>query len=523
VRRVVGNDGLQDHTRSGEDEDMNQNIYQIKVTLQHCHSPIWRRIQVKGDINLEKLHDVLQIAMGWSNSHLHGFRVGRISYGEPDPHFPDDTDDATDERDIRLDKIVTEGGTFIYEYDFGDSWEHEIKVEKILSVEPGAHYPICLAGERACPPEDCGGVPGYDYLLEALSDPANPKYAELLEWIDEDFDPEAFDLDAVNAALGSDETDSIPPAPAYADEQLAQMGSAALLELMIHDEDRVPRNVIDECARRGDEMVELLRGLLSNADNWDDEATLGEWWRLLHAVMILGLIPSARAGLLLIDFMRSMSHADDHDLLDWLAGYWPAFFQNKPETVFSSLRDLCEDRSLDWYIRTNATDAVIAAAQRHSEPALEHALDWLAMIAGDEQEDWDLRLCCGNTLLNFPRARNRTLLDDLAARQSGWGMHFSADEVQKTYREMKDQPEWERFNNPWQFYDPEAIEHRRQRWSAQIMATETMVNEQDELDEVDWIGADDVWAPYIREIPKIGRNDPCPCGSGKKYKKCCLQ
>jgi len=230
------------------------------------------------------------------------------------------------------------------------------------------------------------------------------------------------------------------------------------------------------------------------------------------------LIPSARAGLLLIDFMRSMSHADDHDLLDWLAGYWPAFFQNKPETVFSSLRDLCEDRSLDWYIRANATDAVIAAAQHRSESALEHALDWLARIAADEQEDWDLRLCCGNTLLNFPRARNRALLDDLAVRQSGWGVHFSADEVQKIYREMNEQPEWERFKNPWQFYDPEAIEHRRQRWSA-----ETMVNKQDELDEADWIGADDVWAPYIREIPKIGRNDPCPCGSGKKYKKCCLQ
>lgn len=491
---------------------MSQNIYQIKVTLYHSHPPIWRRIQIKGDIKLEKLHDVLQIAMGWSNSHLHVFRVGRISYGEPDPHFPDDT---IDERDIRLDKIVTKGDTFIYEYDFGDSWEHEIKVEKILSVESGTHYPVCLAGERACPPEDCGGFPGYDRLLEALSDPVNPKYTELLEWIDEDFDPEIFDLDAVNVALSSSETDLIPPAPIYADEQLASLDSVALLELMIHDEDRVPRNVIDECARRGDGMVELLNDLLSDADNWNGEATLGEWWRLLHAVMILGLMPSARAGLLLIDFMQSMSRAEDDGLQDWLSGYWPALFQNKPETVFSPLRDLCEDRSLDWYIRVNATDAVIAAAQYRSESALEHALDWLASISADEQEDWDLRLCCGNTLLNFPRARHRALLDDLAAQQSGWGLHFSADEVQKAYREIKDQPEWERFKNPWQFYDAEAIEHRRQRWEQEILA--------DQEKEDNWIGADDAWASYIREIPKVGRNDPCPCGSGKKYKKCCLQ
>jgi len=207
--RVVGSNGLQDHTKSGEDEVMSQNIYQIKVTLQDSHPSIWRRIQVNSDINLGKLHEVLQIAMGWSNSHLYGFRVGLICYSEPDPHFPDDTIDG---RDIRLDEIVIEGDTFIYDYDFGDSWEHEIQIEKILSAEPGAHYPLCLAGERACPPEDCGGVPGYDYLLEALSDPTNSKYAELLEWIDEDFDPEAFDLDAVNAALGSGKIAPMPPA-----------------------------------------------------------------------------------------------------------------------------------------------------------------------------------------------------------------------------------------------------------------------------------------------------------------------
>lgn len=177
---------------------MGQNIYQIKVTLHHSPPPIWRRIQLKGDTKLGELHDVLQIVMGWSNSHLHVFRVGRISYGEPDPHFPDDT---IDERDICLDKIATEGDTFIYEYDFGDSWEHEIKVEKILSAEPGAHYPVCLAGERACPPEDCGGIFRYQWMLEVLGDPNHEEYAEVMEWVGDDFDPGALDIDAINGEL----------------------------------------------------------------------------------------------------------------------------------------------------------------------------------------------------------------------------------------------------------------------------------------------------------------------------------
>lgn len=310
----------------------------------------------------------------------------------------------------------------------------------------------------------------------------------------------------------------IPPVPVYADEELAGLDSDELLELMIDDEDRVPRNVIDECARRGDEMVELLSEFLTGDDNWNGEAELGEWWLLLHAVMILGLISSERAGSLLVEFMRRMSRAEAEDLQDWLAGYWPALFQNKPEAVFAPLRELCHDRSLDWYIRANAISAVIAAAQRHGESAFEQALDWLAGIAADEQEDWDLRLCSGNTLLDFPRARNRALLDDLAARQSGLGAHFSAGEVQKAYTEMNDQPEWERFKNPWQFYDPEAIETRRQRWEKELIASES-----DASNEDDWDFEEDVVTTYVREAPKTGRNDPCPCGSGKKYKKCCLQ
>jgi hypothetical protein len=174
-------------------------IYQLKVTLKESKPPIWRRILVPGDISLSKLHQILQIAMGWEDSHLHQFIVGGTYYGEPDPGF---RDEMKSERRVKLNQVAPhEKGRFTYEYDFGDSWEHQIVVEKIVPPEPGARYPVCTAGTRACPPEDCGGVWGYESLLEAIADPNNPEHDEMLEWVGEDFDPDAFDLEEINERL----------------------------------------------------------------------------------------------------------------------------------------------------------------------------------------------------------------------------------------------------------------------------------------------------------------------------------
>jgi hypothetical protein len=174
-------------------------IYQLKVTLKDSKPPIWRRILVPADVNLAKLHQILQAAMGWLGGHLHQFIVGGVYYGEPHPDFGDEIEN---ERRVKLSQAASEvKDRFIYEYDFGDSWEHQIVVEKILPAELGVRYPICIAGKRACPPEDCGGVWGYESLLEAISDPKNPEHEEMLEWVGEDFDPEAFDLEEINEGL----------------------------------------------------------------------------------------------------------------------------------------------------------------------------------------------------------------------------------------------------------------------------------------------------------------------------------
>jgi hypothetical protein len=176
-------------------------VYQLKVTLKNSKPPIWRRIQVTCDTPLDKLHLILQTVMGWENYHLHQFKIGPDYYGVEDPEFEFDGENETQ---FDLSEVVFGVKMkFLYEYDFGDGWEHEIVVEKILQPEAGVHYPVCLTGKRACPPEDCGGIWGYGSLLEAIANPEHPQHDEMVEWLNEDFDPEAFDLQAINWKLRS--------------------------------------------------------------------------------------------------------------------------------------------------------------------------------------------------------------------------------------------------------------------------------------------------------------------------------
>ncbi len=175
-------------------------IYQLKVTLKGSKPPIWRRIQVPADTKLSQLHWMLQDVMGWMNSHMHQFRVGQTYYGEPSPDYDFEVED---ERKITLSQAAPGAKKkIVYDYDFGDDWEHEILVEKVLEPEPGVRYPICIAGKRACPPEDCGGVWGYAEFLEAIRDPKHPEHEDMLEWVGGAFDAEEFDLDFINEELG---------------------------------------------------------------------------------------------------------------------------------------------------------------------------------------------------------------------------------------------------------------------------------------------------------------------------------
>ena len=171
----------------------NETIYQIKITLRATDLPIWRRILTK-DFPLANLHEIIQVAMGWENCHLYDFIIEGQRYG--DASVSDNVDHAFE---TSLSDVATEEGmTFQYRYDFGDNWEHEIVVEKIMSAENKEQHLLCLEGERACPPDDVGGVPGYSAFLRAISDPNDENHRSLLDWVGGKFDPEKFDIDAVN-------------------------------------------------------------------------------------------------------------------------------------------------------------------------------------------------------------------------------------------------------------------------------------------------------------------------------------
>jgi hypothetical protein len=172
--------------------------FQLKVTLLEIDPPIWRRLAVPCSITFHKLHQIMQAAMGWQDYHLYNFTVGGVHYGIPDPEFEFDCKDS---RRIKLERVLKEKLKFIYVYDFGDNREHRIQVEKILHAEHKEFYPVCLGGERACPPEDVGGTWGYIDFLEAISDSDHEENEDLLSWADEDFDAEHFDLQAVNEGL----------------------------------------------------------------------------------------------------------------------------------------------------------------------------------------------------------------------------------------------------------------------------------------------------------------------------------
>jgi hypothetical protein len=171
-------------------------LYQFKITLLGSNPPIWRRIQVQ-DCTLDKLHEHIQTAMGWTNSHLHQFEIKGQRYGDPEL-LDDGFDDfeCVDSTKTMVNEILPKTGkrfAFKYEYDFGDSWEHEIMFEGSPPVDPQSKYPVCLEGERACPPEDCGGVWGYSDLLEAIRNPKHEEHESMLEWIGGKFDPKKFD------------------------------------------------------------------------------------------------------------------------------------------------------------------------------------------------------------------------------------------------------------------------------------------------------------------------------------------
>jgi hypothetical protein len=179
-------------------------VFQLRISLMDSEPEIWRRVLVPEDYSLGDLHDVIQIAMGWENAHLHGFRQKDRSFG---PKGPDSFENEQDEEEVLLSDVLKKSGSkILYEYDFGDSWEHVVSLEKVLKLDATTALPSCMEGENACPPEDVGGIWSYNSIVHSLShdddeDEECDIDEELLEWMGDDFSPERFDMNEVNETL----------------------------------------------------------------------------------------------------------------------------------------------------------------------------------------------------------------------------------------------------------------------------------------------------------------------------------
>ena len=179
---------------------MARSVYQLKVSLRGTRPPIWRRLEVASDLTLGDLHEVLQIAMGWADSHLHAFVADGVEYGPPDPERGTQ---VRDESRVRLTRVLrAPKDRMVYEYDFGDGWEHVVVLEKVLPYDLVRHRdPRVTGGRRACPPEDCGGVFGFYRMLHVLGDPQHPEHEEMREWVGDVSDADAFDIEETNRSL----------------------------------------------------------------------------------------------------------------------------------------------------------------------------------------------------------------------------------------------------------------------------------------------------------------------------------
>jgi hypothetical protein len=200
VAGLLGSEILPSHVSSHRTSREASTIFQIKMNLKGIDPAIWRRIHTP-DCTLEELHEIIQVTMGWESEHPYRFTIGGADYADLAMASDEEVEDACGTRLSAVLPTENRRPRFSYEYDFGDEWIHRLIVEERLPSKEGVKYPICVGGQRACPPEDCGGPWAYADFVEAVGNPDHRRHDELLEWVGGDFDPERFDQEAVNTEL----------------------------------------------------------------------------------------------------------------------------------------------------------------------------------------------------------------------------------------------------------------------------------------------------------------------------------
>ncbi|MGH3346530.1 MAG: plasmid pRiA4b ORF-3 family protein [Nocardioides sp.] len=277
--------------------------FRVRLDLHGAKPPVWRRLELAGDLTLPRVHDVIQAAMGWTNSHLHRFRTG---HDHRSPYFVtsfdlDEGDDGTLEDDVRLDQLLAEKGDELwYEYDFGDGWDHKLVVEAMVEEPPSMAR--CTGGRMACPPEDCGGIGGYEELAawvrsgydDALLPGNFDDAAHARDWLPLDWHPDHFDVEETDAALAVAVAEPVDVTGELAElaEQLDHRGVRLLREVLGRPFSHGPTEVTDAEAARltetyrtfldviGDGVTLTAAGYLPPAlvEQVADRSGISDWW-----------------------------------------------------------------------------------------------------------------------------------------------------------------------------------------------------------------------------------------------------
>lgn len=189
---------------------MSREIVTLTISLDDVEPRVWRRLEVPADYGFDRLHPALNVAMGWLDLHLHEFEVAGKRYGDG-VDMSAEADATLAEQDLVIGEVARSGDRhFAYWYDFGDDWWHTVEIEDIGPAQKGVFYPRCTGGAGTCPPEDCGGPPGFEGFKEAMADPDHPERAELAEWYGDVFDPAAFSVEKTSALLRQLATGEVP-------------------------------------------------------------------------------------------------------------------------------------------------------------------------------------------------------------------------------------------------------------------------------------------------------------------------
>jgi len=406
-------------------------VYELKATLSEIAPPIWRRLRVPGACTLADLHRVLQIAFGWEDQHLHGFRMGRRSFSpDPDPRF--DRDEAEDE--TRLDALLREKSKLRYEYDFGDSWVHAIVVERITPLEDSdVSHPACITGARCGPPEDCGGPWGYDDMVRAFADPEDPEHEETVEYLGTAFDPELFELDAINRRLKTE----------FSPRKRERAANARRPQVPAM---RMPLSEAEE--------LEVSQ-LLEETSSFDFSGLLG----LFHAVASApGLV--APSTWMAAVFPEGVGAVDEADA------------QSKMTLVLRLYNEVVGALAKHMAIVPPALDTPACRSFAHG---------YVEGASLDSSWSTDAHLWAH--VLHFAYLA---------------GHHDLVPELIRTKIEAHPEPE------------------------ARVCAMLAGFTVAAHTDLGEARRAQSARAPATPSPAKVGRNDACPCGSGKKFKRCCI-